>query len=121
MSQRSHRNPRHLPYAPDGLSSTDRNQEKEQCGWEHNTHNTNHNEDLTSLPFELKTNKFHDRTPSGTMPAGIPIIPSIPNTNSTTIYPKDLGDPLNVPDGTSREMTTRQPKTEGSGSAPHMR
>ena len=90
------------PYAPDGLSSTDRNQEKEQCGWEHNAHDTNHNEDLTSLPFEPKTNKFHDRTPSGTTPAGIPIIPSIPNTNSTTIYPKDLGDPLNAPDGTSR-------------------
>ena len=39
--------------------------------------------------------------PSGTMPAGIPIIPSILNTNSTTIYPKDLGDPPDAPDGTS--------------------
>jgi len=43
--------------------------------------------------------KIHDEKPSGTTPAGIP---SIPNTNTTTIYPKDLGDPPNAPDGMSR-------------------
>ena len=56
-------------------------------------------EDLNSQPFELKMTEFCNKTPSSIMPAGIP---SIPNTNSTLIYPKAPGDLPNVPDGTSR-------------------
>ena len=88
-----------LPYAPNGLSSADRSQETEQSGWECNVHDTSHNADLTSLPFELKMTEFHDEKPGGTTPAGIP---SIHNTNSTLNYSKDLGDPPNMPDGMSR-------------------
>ena len=62
-------------------------------------HDTSHNADLTSLPFELKMTEFHDKKPGGTMSAGIP---SIHNTNSTLNYPKAPGDLLNVPDGMSR-------------------
>ena len=91
--------PENSPYAPDGLSSADRSQEMEQSRWECNTHNPDHDADLTSPPFKLKTTEFHDEKPSGTTPAGIP---SIPNTNSTNNYPKDPGDPLNAPDGMSR-------------------
>ena len=91
--------PENPPYAPNGLSRTDRNQEMEHSGRERNTHNPDHNADLTSQPFELKMTEFHDETPGSTMPAGIP---SIPNTNSTLNYPKSLGDPPNAPDGTSR-------------------
>ena len=91
--------PENLPYAPDGLSSADRSQEMEQSGWEHNAHDPDHNADLTSPPFELKMTEFRDEKPSGTTPAGIP---SIHNTNSTTIYSKDPGDPPNVPDGMLR-------------------
>ena len=87
------------PYAPDGLSCADRNQEKEHSGRECNAHDPDRDEDLTGQLFELKMNKFHDRMPSGTTPAGIP---SIHNTNNTNNYPKDLGDPPNTPDGTSR-------------------
>ena len=92
-------NPKEPPKAPDGLSWPDRNQEKEQSGRECTAHNPDRDEDLSSQPFELKLTKFHDEKPSGTMPAGIP---STHNTNSTTIYPKDLGEPPNMPDGTSR-------------------
>ncbi|KIM63732.1 hypothetical protein SCLCIDRAFT_23916 [Scleroderma citrinum Foug A] len=91
--------PENSPYAPNGLSSTDRSQEMEQSRWEHNAHDPDCDADLTSPPFELKTTEFHDKKPGSTTPAGIP---SIPNTNSTTIYPKDPGDSLNMPDGTSR-------------------
>ena len=90
------------PYAPDGLSCTDRNQEKEHSGRERNAHDTDRESGHSSLTSTLKTTKIYDKKPSGTTPAGIPIIPSILNTNSTTIYPKDPGDPPNVPDGTSR-------------------
>jgi len=63
-------------------------------------HNTDRDNDYTiSLTSELETINIHDRKPSGTTPAGIP---SIPNTNTTTIYPKDLGDPPNAPNGMSR-------------------
>ena len=58
--------PENLPYAPDRLSSADRNQEKEQCRREHNAHDTDHDEDLSSLPFEPKTTEFHNETPGGT-------------------------------------------------------
>ena len=91
--------PENSPYAPNGLSSTDRSQETEQSGWECNAHNPDCDADLTGPPFELKTTEFHDKKPSGTTPAGIP---SIPNTNSTNNYPKDPGDPPNMPDGMSR-------------------
>ena len=91
--------PENLPYAPDGLSSTDRSQETEHSGRECNTHDPDRNADLTSQPFELKMTEFHSETPGSTMPAGIP---SIPNTNSTLNYPKALGDPPNAPDDTSR-------------------
>ncbi|KIM66801.1 hypothetical protein SCLCIDRAFT_1210857 [Scleroderma citrinum Foug A] len=91
--------PENLPYAPDRLSSADRNQEKEQCGRERNAHDTNRDKDLTSLPFELKTTEFRNEKPSGTTPAGIP---SIHNTNSTTIYSKAPGNLPNAPDGMSR-------------------
>ena len=87
------------PYTPDGLSSEDRSQETEHSRRERNAHNPDHDTYLTSPPFKLKMTEFHDETPSGTMPAGIP---SIHNTNSTPNYPKDPGDPLNVPDGMSR-------------------
>jgi len=62
-------------------------------------HDTDCDEDLCSQPSELKVTKIHDEKPSGTTPAGIP---SIPNTNGTTNYPKDPGEPPNAPDGMSR-------------------
>ena len=63
-------------------------------------HNTDHDNDYsTSLPSKLKTTQIHDKKHSSTTPAGIP---SIPNTNNTTIYPKDLGEPPNAPDGMLR-------------------
>ena len=62
-------------------------------------HDTDRDEDLCSQPSELKVTKIHDEKPSGTTPAGIP---SIPNTNGTTNYPKDPGEPPNAPDGMSR-------------------
>ena len=102
-----------LPYTLDGLSSEDRSQETEHSGRERNAHDTDCDEDLTGQLFELKTNKFHNRMPSGTMPAGIPIIPSILNTNNTTIYPKDPGDPPNAPDGTSRGDDHKMDKSGG--------
>ena len=95
-------NPIEPPQAPDGLSSTDRSQETEQCGRERIAHDTDRESGHSSLTSVLKTTEIHDKKPSGTTPAGIPIIPSILNTNSTTIYPKDLEDPPNAPDGTSR-------------------
>ena len=91
--------PENSPYAPNGLSSADRSQETEQSRWECNVHDPDHDADLTSPPFKLKTTEFHDEKPSGTTPAGIP---SIHNTNSTLNYPKALGDPPNAPDGMSR-------------------
>ncbi|KIM59480.1 hypothetical protein SCLCIDRAFT_27301 [Scleroderma citrinum Foug A] len=91
--------PENPPYAPDGLSSADRSQEMEHSGRERNAHDPDHDTDLTSLAFKLKMTEFRNKTPSGTTPAGIP---SIHNTNSTTIYSKDLGDPPNTPDGMSR-------------------
>ena len=98
------------PYAPNGLSSADRSQEMEQSGWEHNVHDTSHNADLTSLPFELKMTEFHDEKPGSTTPAGIP---SIHNTNSTLNYPKAPGDLLNAPDGMSRGDIQEMAKSEG--------
>ena len=92
-------NPREPPKAPDGLSWPDRNQEKEQSGREHTAHDTDRDNDHSSLTSELKTTEIHNEKPSGTTPAGIP---NIPSTNSTSIYPKDLGELPNVPDGTSR-------------------
>ena len=92
-------NPEELPCAPDGLSSTDRSQETEQCGRECIAHNTDCDNDHSSLPSKLKMTEIHDKKPSGTMPAGIP---NIPSTNSTTIYPKDPGNLPNAPDGTLR-------------------
>jgi len=65
----------------------------------HIAHDTDRDKDLCSQPSELKVTKIHDEKPSGTTPAGIP---SIPNTNTTTIYSKDPGDLPNAPDGTSR-------------------
>jgi len=62
-------------------------------------HDTDCDKDHSSCPSKLKTTKFHDEKPSSTLPAGIP---SIPNTNSTTIYSKDPGDLPNAPDGMSR-------------------
>ena len=101
------------PYAPDGLSSKDRNQETEHCGRECNVHNPDHDTDLSSLPFKPKTTEIHNEKPSGTMPTGILIIPSIHNTNSTLIYPKALGDPPNAPDGTSRGDDHKMAKSGG--------
>ena len=98
------------PYAPDGLLSADRSQETEHSGREHNAHDTNHDKDLTSLPFELKMTEFCDEKPSGTTPAGIP---SIHNTNSTNNYPKDLGDPPNAPDGMLRGDIQETAKIRG--------
>ncbi|KIM56393.1 hypothetical protein SCLCIDRAFT_29627 [Scleroderma citrinum Foug A] len=54
------------PYTPDGLSSTDRNQEKEHSGRERNAHNPDRDKDLSSQLFKLKTIEFHDEKPSGT-------------------------------------------------------
>ena len=54
--------------------------------------------------------KIHDKKPSSTMPAGIP---NIPSTNSTTIYPKDPGNPPNVPDGTLRGDDQEMAKSGG--------
>ena len=85
--------------APDGLSSADRSQETEQCGREQIAHDTDHESGHSSLISMLKTTEIHNKNPSGTMPAGIP---NIPSTNSTTNYPKDLGEPPNAPDGMSR-------------------
>jgi len=65
-------------------------------------HDIDRDEDHSSLSSELKTTEIHDEKPSSTTPAGIPNIPSIPNTNSTIIYPKDPGDPPNTLDGMSR-------------------
>jgi len=66
-------------------------------------HDTDHDNDYnTSLTFKLKMTKIHDKKPSGTMSTGIPNIPSTLSTNTTIIYPKDLGDPPNAPDGMSR-------------------
>ena len=93
-------NPEEPPYAPDGLSRPDRNQEKEQSGRERIAHDTDCDEDYSNLSSELKTTEFHDEKPSRATPAGIPNIPSTPST--TTIYSKDPGDPLNAPDGMSR-------------------
>ena len=82
----------------------------EQSGWEHNAHNPDRDADLTSPPFELKTTEFHNKKPGSTMPAGIP---SIPNTNSTNNYPKDPGDPLNMPDGLLRGDNQEMAKSRG--------
>ena len=95
-------NPIELPQAPDGLSSADRSQETEQCRRERIVHDTDHESGHSSLTSTLKTTEIHNKKPSGTTPAGIPIIPSTDNTNSTLNYPKDPGDPPNTPDGTSR-------------------
>ena len=65
-------------------------------------HDTDRDEDPSSHPSELKTTQIHDEKPSSITPAGIPIIPSTPSTNTTSIYPKDPGHPPNAPDGTSR-------------------
>ena len=95
-------NPEEPPYAPDGLSRPDRNQEKEQSGRERITHDTDCDEDYSNLSSELKTTEFHDEKPSRATPAGIPNIPSTPSTNTTIIYPKAPGDLPNTPDGMSR-------------------
>jgi len=87
------------PQAPNGLSSVDRSQEMEQCRRERITHDTDRETGHSGLPSELKTTEIRDEKPSGTTPAGNP---SIPNTNSTTIYSKDPEDPPNAPDGMSR-------------------
>jgi len=95
-------NPMKPPQAPDGLSSADRSQETEPCGRERIAHDTDRETGHSGLPSELKTTEIHDEKPSGTMPTGIPIIPSTPSTNNTVIYLKDPGEPPNAPDGTSR-------------------
>jgi len=95
-------NPEEPPYAPDGLSSLDRSQETEQSRRERNTCNPDRNRDHGHHLFEPKTTKIHDQKPSGTTLTGIPNILNIPSTNSTTNYPKDLGNPPNVPDGMLR-------------------
>ena len=82
----------------------------EQCGREQIMHNTDHDKDHSSQLSEPKTTEIHNEKPSGTMPAGIP---SIPNTNSTTIYPKDPGDPPNTPNGTSRGDVQETAKSRG--------
>ncbi|KIM58932.1 hypothetical protein SCLCIDRAFT_27638 [Scleroderma citrinum Foug A] len=113
--------PENPPYTPDGLSSTDRNQEKEHSRREHNAHNPYHDTDLTSPPFKLKMTEFHDEKPSGTMPAGIPIIPSTDNTNSTLNYPKAPGNLPNTPDGMLRGDIQEMAESGGSGSTPCVR
>ena len=102
--------PENPPYAPDGLSSADRSQETEHSRRECNTHDPDHNEDLTSLPFKLKTTEFLDEKPSSTTPAGIP---SIPNTNSTLNYPKAPGNLPNAPDGMSRGDIQKMAESRG--------
>jgi len=92
-------NPIEPPQAPDGLSSTDRSQETEQCGRERIVHDTDRDNNHSSLTSKLKTTGIHDEKPSSSMLAGIP---SIPSTNTTTIYPKEPGDPPNAPDGLLR-------------------
>jgi len=95
-------NPIKLPQAPDGLSSTDRSQEMEQCRREQIMHNTDRETGHSGLPSKLKTTEIHNEKPSGTTPTGIPIIPSTPSTNNTVIYHKVPGDPPNMPDGMLR-------------------
>ena len=109
-------NPIKLPQAPDGLSSADRSQEMEQSGRERIAHNTDRDNDHSSLTSELKTTEIHNQKPSGTMPTGIPnipIIPSTPSTNNTVICLKDLGEPPNVPDGTLRGDVQEMAKSGG--------
>jgi len=66
-------------------------------------HDTDRDNDYTiSLTSELERTDIHDRKPSSITPTGIPIIPGTPSTNNMLNYPKDLGDPPNVPDGMSR-------------------
>ena len=74
-------------------------------------HDTDRDNDyITSLTSELKATEIHNRKPSGIMPAGIP---STLSTNSTIIYPKDLGDPPNMLDGMSRGDIQEMAKNGG--------
>jgi len=103
-------NPVKPPQAPDGLSSTDRSQETEQCGREWIAHDTDCETGHSGLPSELKMTEFHDEKPSSGTLAGIP---SIPNTNNMLNYPKDLGNPPNTPNGTSRGDVQETAKNGG--------